>query len=146
MIFHSPPSRSDLKPANCFLAEDGSIKIGDMNVSKVIKDGNARVRGPSSLSPFTWISYHMNIFVYEWMDFSWPSVSLSHPSPSLAPHPPSLYPSSTDQQTQIGTPYYMSPEIWSRKPYNYGTDIWSLGCLTYELCALRPPFLGNKYV
>lgn len=49
-------------------------------------------------------------------------------------------------QTQIGTPYYMSPEIWSRKPYNYGTDIWSLGCLTYELCALRPPFLGNKYV
>jgi serine/threonine protein kinase len=38
---------SDLKPANCFLAEDGSIKIGDMNVSKVIKDGNARVSEPS---------------------------------------------------------------------------------------------------
>ena len=33
----------DLKPANCFLAEDGSIKIGDMNVSKVMKDGNAKV-------------------------------------------------------------------------------------------------------
>ena len=47
-------------------------------------------------------------------------------------------------KTQIGTPYYMSPEIWSRKPYNYATDIWSLGCLIYELCALRPPFLGNN--
>jgi serine/threonine protein kinase len=44
MIFHLPLFFSDLKPANCFLAEDGSIKIGDMNVSKVIKDGNARVR------------------------------------------------------------------------------------------------------
>jgi serine/threonine protein kinase len=47
-------------------------------------------------------------------------------------------------QTQIGTPYYMSPEIWGRRPYNYATDVWSLGCLIYELCALRPPFLGNK--
>lgn len=41
---------ADLKPANCFLAEDGSIKIGDMNVSKVIKDGNARVSGHDTMS------------------------------------------------------------------------------------------------
>lgn len=34
----------DLKAANCLLAEDGSIKIGDMNVSKVMKDGALRVR------------------------------------------------------------------------------------------------------
>ncbi|GAB5035304.1 Hypothetical protein NocV09_02500600 [Nannochloropsis oceanica] len=47
-------------------------------------------------------------------------------------------------KTQIGTPYYMSPEIWARRPYNHATDIWSLGCLIYELCALRPPFLGNN--
>ncbi len=40
----------------------------------------------------------------------------------------------------------MSPEIWARRPYNWSTDIWSLGCLIYELCALRPPFLGNKCV
>lgn len=73
-------------------------------------------------------------------------LSFDHSPRALFPRPkprPSL---SSPQQTQIGTPYYMSPEIWSRKPYNYGTDIWSLGCLTYELCALRPPFLGNKYV
>lgn len=35
----------DLKSANCFLAEDGSIKIGDMNVSKVMREGLLKVKG-----------------------------------------------------------------------------------------------------
>ena len=79
----------DLKPANCFLCDDGTIKIGDMNVSKRMKHGLLK--------------------------------------------------------TQIGTPYYMSPEIWSNKPYNETSDMWALGCLIYELCALRPPFLGDSF-
>ena len=44
--------------------------------------------------------------------------------------------------SQTGTPYYASPEVWSEKPYDYRTDIWSMGCILYELCAFRPPFLG----
>lgn len=36
-------------------------------------------------------------------------------------------------QTQIGTPHYMAPEIWKGKPYTYGADVWSLGCLLYEM-------------
>ena len=36
---------ADLKAANCFLAEDGSIKIGDMNVSKVMREGLLKVSG-----------------------------------------------------------------------------------------------------
>ena len=43
---------------------------------------------------------------------------------------------------QIGTPYYMSPEIWANRPYDAGSDMWALGCTLYELAALRPPFLG----
>ena len=39
--------------------------------------------------------------------------------------------------TQIGTPYYMSPEIMDNKRYNSKTDIWSLGCVLYELLALK---------
>ena len=48
-------------------------------------------------------------------------------------------------KTQIGTPYYMSPEIWANKPYNESSDMWALGCLIYELCALHPPFLGDSF-
>ncbi|XP_036312392.1 serine/threonine-protein kinase Nek5 isoform X1 [Pipistrellus kuhlii] len=47
-------------------------------------------------------------------------------------------------QTCIGTPYYLSPEICQNKPYNNKTDIWSLGCVLYELCTLRHPFEGNN--
>merc|ERR1719253_1651089 len=42
-------------------------------------------------------------------------------------------------RTTIGTPYYLSPEICMEKPYSYASDIWALGCILYELAALRVP-------
>ena len=45
--------------------------------------------------------------------------------------------------TQIGTPYYSSPEIWRNYPYTAKTDMWSLGCVLYEIMALKTPFLGQ---
>ncbi|NWT82651.1 NEK5 kinase, partial [Lanius ludovicianus] len=41
--------------------------------------------------------------------------------------------------TCVGTPYYLSPEICENRPYNNKTDIWSLGCVLYELCTLKHP-------
>ena len=60
----------DLKSANIFLNKSGDAKIGDMNVSKVLKMGLVN--------------------------------------------------------TQTGTPYYASPEVWKDMPYDYKSDIWSL--------------------
>jgi NIMA (never in mitosis gene a)-related kinase len=42
--------------------------------------------------------------------------------------------------TIVGTPYYLSPELCEEKPYNNKSDIWSLGCVMYEMCTLRHPF------
>ena len=42
--------------------------------------------------------------------------------------------------TQTGTPYYASPEVWKDNPYNLKSDIWSLGCLCYEILMLKTPF------
>ncbi|CAD8188611.1 unnamed protein product [Paramecium octaurelia] len=74
----------DLKSANVFLYQNGDVKLGDMNVSKVAKKGL-------------------------------------------------LY-------TQTGTPFYASPEVWKDQPYDQKSDIWSLGCVVYEMAALKPPF------
>ena len=79
----------DLKSANIFLIkEKNQCKIGDMNVSKIIKD----------------------------------KVLL----------------------TQTGTPFYASPEVWNDNPYSYKSDLWSIGIIIYEMCALKVPFNGKN--
>ena len=78
----------DLKSSNIFLFSDGTAKIGDLNVSKVVNKG---------------------------VGF-----------------------------TQTGTPYYASPEVWKDQPYDIKSDIWSLGCVTFEMLALRPPFRAEN--
>ena len=70
-----------------FLSKDGTVKLGDMNVSKLAKKGLLL--------------------------------------------------------TQTGTPYYASPEVWRDSPYDNKSDIWSLGCVLYEMCAMKPPFRAD---
>lgn len=48
---------------------------------------------------------------------------------------------STDMATTlIGTPYYMSPELFSNRPYNHKSDVWALGCCMYEMVTLKHAF------
>ncbi len=46
--------------------------------------------------------------------------------------------------TQTGTPYYASPEVWKDQPYDSKSDIWSIGCVLYEMITLRPPFRAEN--
>ena len=81
----------DIKSSNIFLFSDGTAKLGDLNVCKILSN---------------------NI--------------LGH--------------------TQAGTPSYAAPEVWMEKPYGLKSDIWSLGCVLYELISLHCPFRGGNIV
>ena len=48
--------------------------------------------------------------------------------------------------TNVGTPYYMSPEQINEKKYDEKSDIWSAGCLLYEISSLRPPFEATNHL
>uniref|UniRef100_A0A3B1K128 non-specific serine/threonine protein kinase n=1 Tax=Astyanax mexicanus TaxID=7994 RepID=A0A3B1K128_ASTMX len=48
--------------------------------------------------------------------------------------------------TFTGTPYYMSPEAISHRGYNSKSDIWSLGCILYEMCCLKHAFEGYNFL
>ena len=47
-------------------------------------------------------------------------------------------------KTVVGTPYYLSPEICESKAYNHKSDVWSAGCILYELACQRHAFEANS--
>ena len=81
----------DIKSSNIFLFSDGTAKLGDLNVCKILSNN---VLG----------------------------------------------------RTQAGTPSYAAPEVWMEKPYGLKSDIWSLGCVLYEIISLHCPFRGENVV
>ncbi|KAF8819572.1 NEK kinase, partial [Cardiosporidium cionae] len=49
-------------------------------------------------------------------------------------------------QTMVGTPYYLSPELCEGSDYTWPSDIWSLGCVIYELASFETPFGKAKNI
>jgi len=75
----------DIKAQNVFLMADGSLRLGDFGVARVLDYTVAKA------------------------------------------------------QTQVGTPYYIAPEILKGRSYTSKVDVWSLGVLLFEMCALDVP-------
>jgi len=48
-------------------------------------------------------------------------------------------------QTPCGTPLYMAPEIFEMKEYDAKADVWSIGCVLFEMCTGEPPFKGSNH-
>lgn len=46
--------------------------------------------------------------------------------------------------SKVGTPLYMSPELIQDEGYTENADVWSLGCICYELAELKSPFRNKE--
>lgn len=49
-----------------------------------------------------------------------------------------------EDTTQLGSLNYIGPEMVSNKTYTKSVDIWSIGCILYEICTMFPAFTGAK--
>ena len=54
--------------------------------------------------------------------------------------------SSALQDTRVGTPLYLSPELVKQQPYDFKVDVWAIGCALYHLACLEPPFQGDNLI
>ena len=47
-------------------------------------------------------------------------------------------------RTCVGTPYYLSPEVWENRPYDSKSDLWAMGCVLYEMATLKHAFEAGQ--
>lgn len=111
----------DLKMANIFVSVEGLIKIGDFSISQYIQSSNESNQQQQQIMK----------------DNEGAEIRKSN-------SPLSKRLTTSCANSHLGTLAYSSPERCLGEATNFKSDIWSLGCILYELITLKPLFSGDS--
>ena len=129
-----------LKPSNAILTEDGTVKIVDFGLAKLL-DGAPSPAPPSA--PASRPAADTPVYRRARPGEIELAVTRTLPPPDAeAPADMGVRGALTGHGAILGTPYYMSPEAWLGEPQTRRSDLYALGALLYELATGQPPFVA----